>query len=130
MEQAEFDMEKIKALPEWKLRDEVRTPESMAAVLNEVLDPNAEGSENRAVILAWVLGELCKDQGMPSIAEKTGFARESLYKALSGKPNTRPEFNTILKVTKALGLEFKIVPINRREDDGGSAGPIACGISA
>ena len=35
----------------------------------------------------------------------TGLSRESLYKALSGEGN--PSFATILKVTRALGLQLR-----------------------
>jgi len=35
----------------------------------------------------------------------TGLGRESLYKALSGEGN--PSFATILKVTRALGLQLR-----------------------
>jgi len=38
------------------------------------------------------------------VAKDAGLARESLYKALSGEGN--PEFSTILKVIKALGLKL------------------------
>ena len=41
---------------------------------------------------------------MSQVARDTGLARESLYKALSGEGN--PEFGTILKVVKALGLKL------------------------
>jgi probable addiction module antidote protein len=37
--------------------------------------------------------------------EQTGLARSSLYKALS--PNGNPEFATILKVIKVLGLKLR-----------------------
>jgi len=41
---------------------------------------------------------------MSQLAKDTGLARENLYKALSGEGN--PEFATILKVIKALGLRL------------------------
>ncbi|WP_342353324.1 hypothetical protein [Marinomonas communis] len=39
--------------------------------------------------------------------KESGPGRESLYKAL--RSGSRPQFDTILKVLKALGLELKIV---------------------
>jgi probable addiction module antidote protein len=41
---------------------------------------------------------------MTQLARETGLARENLYKALSAEGN--PEFGTILKVVKALGLQL------------------------
>ncbi len=43
---------------------------------------------------------------MAEIARKTGLARENLYEALS--PEDNPEFTTVLKVAKALGLKLHI----------------------
>lgn len=45
---------------------------------------------------------------MAQIAKQTGLRRESLYKALS--PEGNPEFNTVLKVVKALGIQLHAVP--------------------
>jgi transcriptional regulator with XRE-family HTH domain len=41
---------------------------------------------------------------MTQVARDAGLSRESLYRALSGEGN--PEFGTILKVVKALGLKL------------------------
>ncbi|MDN5851020.1 MAG: putative addiction module antidote protein [Nitrococcus sp.] len=49
-------------------------------------------------------GDSARAKGMSELARATGLGRESLYKALSGERN--PEFGTILKVLKALGLEL------------------------
>ena len=45
---------------------------------------------------------------MSQIARKTGLRRESLYKALS--PHGNPEFATVLKVVRALGIELHAEP--------------------
>jgi probable addiction module antidote protein len=50
------------------------------------------------------LGTIAKDRGMARIAKASGLRRESLYKALSNEGN--PEFSTILKVVKALGIRL------------------------
>ena len=44
-------------------------------------------------------------RGMADIARETGLGRESLYKALP--PEGNPEFGTVLKVVKALGLRLR-----------------------
>jgi probable addiction module antidote protein len=46
---------------------------------------------------------------MTQIARETGLGRESLYKALSNEGN--PEFATVLKVIKALGLRLRATPL-------------------
>jgi probable addiction module antidote protein len=46
---------------------------------------------------------------MTQLSKDTGLGRESLYKALSGDGN--PSFDTILKVSKALGLKWYVEPV-------------------
>ena len=45
---------------------------------------------------------------MTQVARDTGLGRESLYKALGSQGN--PEFATIIKVMKALGLKLHVSP--------------------
>jgi probable addiction module antidote protein len=45
-------------------------------------------------------------RGMPRLARDKGLAREGLYKALSCERN--PEFSTVMKVTRALGLKLAV----------------------
>jgi probable addiction module antidote protein len=42
---------------------------------------------------------------MAQVAKDSGLGRESLYKALA--PGAKPRFDTILKVTKALGVRLQ-----------------------
>jgi probable addiction module antidote protein len=57
-------------------------------------------------LIAAALGEIARAHGMMKLAKETGLTREALYRALS--PMGNPNFGTILKVTKALGI--KLVP--------------------
>lgn len=57
-------------------------------------------------LIAAALGDVARSRGMSEIAGKAGLSRESLYRALSEDGN--PEFATILKVTKALGLRVSV----------------------
>jgi probable addiction module antidote protein len=41
---------------------------------------------------------------MTRLAKDSGLSRESLYKTLS--PGAKPRFETIMKITKALGVPF------------------------
>jgi probable addiction module antidote protein len=50
------------------------------------------------------LGDIARAKGMSQIARETGLGRESLYKALS--PDGNPEFSTVLKVVRDLGLRL------------------------
>jgi probable addiction module antidote protein len=70
----------------------------MAAYLEAAL------SEGDSSLVVQALGAIAKARGMAQIAKDTGLRRESLYKALS--PEGNPEFNTVLKVVKALGIRL------------------------
>ena len=48
------------------------------------------------------LGEVAKARGIAQLAEAAGLNRESLYKTLA--PGAKPRFDTIMKITKALGV--------------------------
>ena len=52
------------------------------------------------------LGYIAKARGMMQLAKDTGLARESLYRALS--EGAKPRFDTIMRVTKALGLKLTV----------------------
>jgi len=55
------------------------------------------------------LGHIAKARGMAQIAAESGLGRESLYKAFA--PSAKPRYDTIMKVTRALGLKLAAVPI-------------------
>ncbi|MDV7210129.1 addiction module antidote protein [Azotobacter beijerinckii] len=86
--------------------DYLNTPEEMAAYLDACLEEDpGDGSLIRAA-----LGDIARAKGMTQVARDAGLGRESLYKALSEQGN--PEFATILKVTRALGIKLhaELVP--------------------
>ena len=76
----------------------------IAEYLNAVL----EEGDNSDVITA--IGHIAKAIGMTKIAEETGLSRPSLYKALSD--GAKPQFETIMKVLKAIGGEIRINPLS------------------
>lgn len=53
------------------------------------------------------LGTIARARSMTQLAKDTGLTREGLYKALSADGN--PEFATVMKVIKALGLHLSAV---------------------
>ena len=86
---------KLKA---WDSAEHLKTEEEMALYLEACLE------EGDPALIAHALGVIAKARGMSQLARDTGLSRESLYKALSGEGN--PEFATVMKVVKALGLRL------------------------
>lgn len=84
----------------YDVAEHLRTPEEMAAYLEACF----EDSAGDAAFIAKALGDIARAKGMTQVARDAGLSRESLYKALSGE--RAPSFDTILKVTRALGLEL------------------------
>lgn len=76
------------------LTDDKAIAEYMSAVL-EADDPE---------LLLAALGDIARAKGMARVARNSGLGRESLYKALA--PGAKPRFDTILKVTRALGVRL------------------------
>lgn len=88
-------MTSIRTTP-WDATDYLRDADDMAAYLEAAL---ADGDVG---IVAAALGDIARAKGMTEVAREAGLGRESLYKALS--PGGNPEFATVLRVVKALGL--------------------------
>ena len=84
----------------YDVAEHLRTPAEMAAYLEACLD-EADGD---AAFVAKALGDIARAKGMTQVARDAGLSRESLYKALSGERT--PNFDTILKVIRALGLSL------------------------
>jgi probable addiction module antidote protein len=101
----------------YDVAEHLRTPEEMAAYFEACL----EEADGDAAFIAKALGDIARAKGMAQVARDAGLSRESLYKALSGERS--PDFETILKVLGALGLELhaKVAP-ESPETAEGSAG--------
>ncbi len=84
----------------YDIADHLRTPEEMAAYLEACL----EEANGDAAFIAKALGDIARAKGMSQVAREADLSRESLYKSLSG--DRSPSFDTILKVTRALGLRL------------------------
>jgi probable addiction module antidote protein len=54
-----------------------------------------------------LFGVMARARGMTQIVKDAGLSRESLYRALG--ENGEPEFSTVLKVAKALGLRLPVL---------------------
>ena len=88
----------------FEIADYLDSNEMIAEYLNTVL----EKGNNADMINA--IGHIAKAIGMTKIAEETGLSRPSLYKALS--EGSKPQFETIMKVLKAIGGQIRINPIS------------------
>lgn len=84
----------------WDAAEHLESEEDMAAYLDAALE------DGDAVLVVAALGDIARAKGMTQIARDAGLGRESLYKALSTTGN--PEFATVLKVVRALGLQFHV----------------------
>jgi probable addiction module antidote protein len=86
--------------------DFLKDEKDIAAYLNacqETGDPD---------VMLSALGAAARARGMGELAGLAGMNRESLYKALA--PGAKPRYDTVLKVTRALGLELAFRPARKR----------------
>lgn len=94
-----MEQKKVETRP-WDAAEHLESEEDMAAYLDAALE------DGDATVVVAALGDIARAKGMTQIARDAGLGRESLYKALSTTGN--PEFATILKVVRALGLQFHV----------------------
>jgi probable addiction module antidote protein len=78
------------------------SPEGVAEYLSDALETND------AAFIAQAIGTAARARGMSEIAREAGVSRENLYRALSGE--TKPEFETIVRVLAALGVQLAAKP--------------------
>lgn len=95
---------KIKTRP-WDVVEHLETEEDITAYLEAVFD------DGDPALVSAALGDIARARGMTEIARKAGLGRESLYKALS--PEGNPEFATVMKVLRALGLSLHVKASHR-----------------
>lgn len=94
---------KIK-LMKFDAADYLKTEEDMAGYLDACFQ---EGGDDPAFITA-ALGDIARARGMGDLAVKTKMTRAGLYKALGKGGN--PSFGAVLKVIRAMGLQFHVSP--------------------
>jgi len=92
-------MEQVKTLP-WRTEDHLETAEDIAAYLEAAFE------DGDPELITHALGTVARSKGMTEVSRRTGLGRQNLYKALS--PEGRPEFSTVLKVVRALGLKLSV----------------------
>ena len=84
----------------WDASEHLDSDETIAAYLEAVFE------DGDPALITAALGDVAKARGMTDVARKAGLSRESLYRALSKDGN--PEFATVLKVVRALGLVVSV----------------------
>jgi probable addiction module antidote protein len=86
---------RIKTIP-WDSAAYLKTDEDIARYLEAVFE------DGDPILVAAALGDVARAKGMSEIAQAAGLGRESL------SPEGNPEFATVLKVMRALGLKLKV----------------------
>ena len=86
----------------WDSAEYLQTDEEIAAYLDAVLE------EDDPALVTHALGIIARAKGMTALADEAGVSRENLYQALS--PEGKPEFATVLRVVRALGLQLHAAP--------------------
>jgi probable addiction module antidote protein len=70
----------------------------------EYLEACMEEAGDDAKFIAAAIGDIARAYGMTRLSREIGMSRVGLHKALDKAGN--PSFDTILRVTRALGLKF------------------------
>jgi probable addiction module antidote protein len=100
--ESEFDLEKIKSFETVDVADYLNSPEDLADYLSEFF------AESDPAMIAAGLRTASRAVGMSEIAERSGLARESLYKAF--RPGSQPRLETIVRVLDSLGMRLVVQP--------------------
>lgn len=85
------------------LIEKLKDAEFAAEYLNASLEDADEGADKRFLI---ALRQVAKAHGMTSIAEKSGMARQAMYRALSESGN--PELSSLRALLDAMGLKLSV----------------------
>jgi probable addiction module antidote protein len=83
------------------IAEHLETPEEIRCFLQEVAATGDDSDFIHALNIA------ARAMGMTEVARKAGVTRASLYKSLAGGGN--PKFDTISRVTKALGCKLSVI---------------------
>jgi probable addiction module antidote protein len=88
---------------ETDLIEKLKDAEFAVEYLNASLEDSEEGSGERFLM---ALRHVAKAHGMTAIAERSGMARQAMYRALS--ENGNPELSSLKAVLNAMGLKLAI----------------------
>src|SRR5688572_10228797 len=96
-------MPKRTRIYEADLIEQLKDAEFAAEYLNASLEDEDKGSEERFLI---ALKHVAQAHGMTAVAEKSGVARQALYRALSEDGN--PELSSLKSILSAMGLKLAV----------------------
>lgn len=85
------------------LIEKLKDAEFAAEYLNVSLEDSDEGADERFLI---ALRQVAKAHGMTAVAEKSGMARQAMYRALSESGN--PELSSLRALLDAMGLRLAV----------------------
>ena len=86
----------------WDAAEHLRTADDARLYLQACADEDpGDGSLIRAA-----LNDVARARNVTRLAREAGMSREGLYKALSADGN--PTFATVLRITRALGMQMRI----------------------
>ncbi len=97
-------MKKIK-ISKFDISEYLKTDEDMV----EFLQASLEEGDLKVFISA--LNAVVRLKGVSALAREAGVGRESLYKSLA--PGAKPRFETIMKITSALGFPLGFLPLEK-----------------
>lgn len=83
---------------------QLKDSELACEYLNASLEDADEGSDERFLM---ALRQVAKAHGMTKVAEKSGMARQAMYRALSEDGN--PELSSLRALLDAIGLRLSVV---------------------
>lgn len=98
-------MRKTETAP-WDSAEVLDSPEAIEEYLAAAFETDDP------VFIAKALGTVARARNMSKLARDTGMTRAALYRAFNGETN--PEFSTIMKIMRALGLG--VAPVMRGPD--------------
>ena len=88
----------------WDVTNYLQTAEDIQVYIEVACeDDPGDGS-----LIRTALRDVTRAQNMSGLAQQVGMSRAGLYKALS--PNGNPSFATIMRLTRALGMQVVIRP--------------------
>ena len=87
-------------------------PQTRAERADDLNAALAVGDLNR---IMGTLGEMARAHRMRRVAQETGLGRESLYKSM--RAGASPEFNTVLRVLRALGYRLQVTVVADAQDE-------------
>ena len=85
------------------LIEKLKDAEFAAEYLNVSLEDADEGADERFLI---ALRQVARAHGMTAVAEKSGMARQAMYRALSESGN--PELSSLRALLDAMGLRLAV----------------------